>query len=269
MALIKDPYSGLHLVELSHIWGMGAPSYPGQEDVRMFRSVKHAQHGVLAWKVRTDMHSGTHMIAPIHMAQRGKDMAAVDAARFFGNGVVLDLTRKANFDRISAEDLKQAGEIREGDIVVINTGWHRKYSDGLEYFGQAPGLTRDAADYLIGKAPKLVAVDTPFIDCPLATSMGPHRGGPQMKRLARSYADATGRDPAADYPQADWYPAHRALAYADIPVIQQVGGDVDLLTGRRATLVAAPWKFLHADACIVRFMALLDPDGTARIDAGV
>jgi len=156
--------------------------------------------------------------------------------------------------------------VQDGDIVVIVTGWHHKYSDGLEYFGEAPGLTKDAAEWLVEKNPKFVAVDTPFIDVPLATSMGPHRGGPQMKRLAIEYAAATGRDAKKDFPE--WFPAHKTLAAAGIPTVEQVGGDVDLVKGKRATIAATPWKFEHGDACPVRMIAMLDPSGKLRVDAG-
>lgn len=141
MSFVTDPRTGLQLLELSHVWGLGAPSYPGQEDVKMVRSVKHAQHGVLAWKTSTSLHTGTYMLAPIHLIQRGADLAAISPDRFFGNGVVLDVP-KGSYETITAQDLKKAGAVREGDIVVINTGWHHKYSDSLEYYGEAPGLTR-------------------------------------------------------------------------------------------------------------------------------
>ena len=68
MSFVTDPRTGLQLLELSHVWGLGAPSYPGQEDVKMVRSVKHAQHGVLAWKTSTSLHTGTYMLAPIHLS---------------------------------------------------------------------------------------------------------------------------------------------------------------------------------------------------------
>ena len=110
------------------------------------------------------------------------------------------------------------------------TGWHHKYSDGLVYYGEAPGLTKDAAEWLVAKNPKFVAVDTPFVDAPLATHMGPHRGGPQMKRLALEYAAATGGDAKKDFPEL--YPAHKTILAAGIPTVEQVGGDVDLRQGQ-------------------------------------
>ena len=48
MSYVSDPVTGLRLWELSHVWGFGAPAYPGRADVQMKRNVRHAQHGVLA-----------------------------------------------------------------------------------------------------------------------------------------------------------------------------------------------------------------------------
>jgi len=265
MSYTVDPYTGLRLYELSHVWNSEAPSYPGQADVIMRRGVKHSQHGVLAWRISTSMHTGTHMNAPLHMAQKTDDLAAISPEKLFGNGVVLDIP-KGSYEKITAADLEAAQPVKEGDIVVINTGWHHKYSDSLEYYGEAPGLTEDAAEWLINKKVKIVAMDTPFIDCPMATSMGPHRGGPQMKRLAKAYEDATGRDGTQEH--SKWYVAHKALAAAGIPTVQQVGGDVDDLSGKRATFAATPWKFEHGDACQIRFVAMTDPSGKLRVDSG-
>lgn len=261
-----DPASGLQLIELSHEWGHGAPSYPGQTDVKMHRGVKHSQHGVLAWRITTVLHTGTHMNAPFHLIQKGADLASISPDRFFGNGAVLDIPKK-NWEVITAADLEKAKPgVKDGDIVVIVTGWHHKYSDGLEYYGEAPGLSKDAAEWLVKKNAKMVAIDTPFIDHPLATSMANHRGGPQMKRLAGEYTKATGLDPKKEH--GEWNVAHKILLGAGIPTIEQVGGDVDLVKGKRATLAATPWKLEHGDACVVRLVAMWDPSGKLRIEPG-
>lgn len=266
MSFVTDPYSSLQFVELSHVWGHGVPSYPGQADVKMHRAVKFAEHGVLAWRCNTVLHTGTHMNAPINMVQGGADLADVPVDRFFGNGVVLGIPKGA-YEVVTAADFEKAAPgVREGDVVVIVTGWHRFYSDSLEYFGQSPGLSKDAAEWLVAKKVRMVAVDTQQIDHPLATSLGPHRGGPTMKRLAREYQEATGLDPKKEH--GEWNIAHKTLARAGIPTIEQVGGDVDVLIGKRATFVAAPWKLQKGDACPVRFVAMIDPSGQCRIGSG-
>lgn len=266
MPLVKDPYSSLQILELSHEWGHGVPSYPGQADVKMYRSVKHAQHGVLAWKTNTVLHTGTHMNAPINMIQKGADLSELSEERFFGNGVVLSIP-KGSFEVITEVDLEAAiPKVQKGDIVVIVTGWHHKYADSLEYFGESPGLSKGAAKWLVERDCKLVAVDTQQIDHPLATSLGPHRGGPKMNRLEYAYKEATGLDPRKEH--GEWNIAHKTLLEAGIPTIEQVGGDVDEIIGKRATFAAIPWKLKKGDACPIRFVAILDPTENYRIPTG-
>ncbi len=266
MAAVIEPATGLQFYELSHEWGHGVPTLPGFDDVKIFRSVTHAHHGVMAQRIRMVMHSGTHLNAPIHLIQRGLGVGAIGLETFFGTGVVVAIP-KAKWELISVADLEAAEPaIEEDDIVVLVTGWHHKYSESIEYFGYSPGLSHEAAEWLVARKVKLVALDTPQVDHPLATSLGLHRGGPQMKRLPKEYLAATGRSAKDDFP--DWNPAHRALLAAGIPTIENAGGDLDELLGQRCTFHAYPWNWHEGDACGVRFVAILDPSGGYRLESG-
>ena len=88
------------------------------------------------------------------MIQKGDDLSEISPDRFFGNGVILSIP-KGSYETITAKDLEAAKpEVQKGDIVVIVTGWHHKYSDALEYYGESPGLTKDAAEWLVAKEGK-------------------------------------------------------------------------------------------------------------------
>lgn len=266
MPATADPETGLLFYELSHEWGHGVPTLPGYEDVRIVRSTTHARNGVMAQRIRTIMHTGTHLNAPLHLIQRAEGVGEIALERCFGPGVVIAVPKK-EWECVTAADLAAAAPaIEAGDIVVIVTGWHGRYSDSMDYFGRAPGLAKDAADWLVARQARLVAVDTPQVDHPLATSLGRHRNGPQMKRLAGDYEAATGRSAAVDFP--DWNPAHRALLAAGVPTVENVGGDVAELVGRRAVFHALPWNWHEGDACPIRFVAIVDPAGTYRIEPG-
>ena len=168
---------------------------------------------------------------------------------------------------VTAADLENAKpSIEDEDIVVIVTGWHRRYSDSIDYFGNSPGLSNEAAEWLIDKRIKLVAIDTPQVDHPLATSLGLQRNGPQMRRLPKAYQSATGRDPKADFPE--WDPAHRTLLSAGVPTIETLAARSMRFSGRR-TFQAYPWNWPEGDACIVRFTAILDPWGAYRSNSGM
>jgi|GEM_PF-38358 len=266
MPAVIDPVTGLELYELSHRWGMYTPIFPGYEEIKLERITHHAKQGVMTHKITTIFHTSTHLNAPIHLVPGAPAVGDLELQKFFGTGVVLSLPKK-KWGQIEPSDLERAKPvIKAGDIVLINTGWHRKYADSKEYFGYAPGLSKHAAEWLVKKRVKLVGIDTACVDHPLATSLGPHRNGPQIKYLLPEYKESTGREAIKDFPE--WNAAHRALLEAGIPTIENVGGDLDALGGKRCTFQGFPWKWHEGDACVIRLVALLDPKGTCRLERG-
>ena len=265
--MLTESATGLEFIELSHEWGHYTPAFPGYADIQIHRVATIAKQGVLTQHVVTSMHHGTHLNAPIHLAQRGAGVGELPLDAFFGTGVVLDVP-KGEWEYLEPADLESAGEVRPGDIVVLNTGWHRNYSDNMEYFGHGPGLSEASARWLADRQVKLVAIDTATIDHPLATSLAQqHRFvGPHIVELPRRYAQRTGGDVRTDFPA--WSPAGKLLAKAGIPTIENVGGDVDDVSGKRAAFHAYPWFWPEADACIIRFVAILDPSGDYRLESG-
>ena len=100
----------------------------------------------------------------------------------------------------------------------------------------------------------------------MATSLGPHRNGPQIKYIIPEYKEGKDANPLKDHPE--WNAAHVALLKAGIPTIENVGGDIDDVTGKRVTFQGFPWKWLEGDACVIRLVALLDPNGNVRLEPG-
>jgi kynurenine formamidase len=261
-----DLDTGLIFVDLSHPWGTHTPVFPGYPDIRIHRSVTHASHGVMSQHIRTVMHNGTHVNAPIHLIQRGAGVGDLELERFFGSGVVLPIA-KERWGLVTAEDLESASpEVFADDIVIVHTGWNRKYSDSQEYFGEGPGLSAEAAEWLIARGVKLVGIDTATVDHPMATSLGRHRNGPIVRGLPECYEAGTGRRPEDDFP--DWNPAHKALLAAGIPTIENVGGGIAQVSGQRCTFQGFPWGWAKGDACVVRLTAIFDPTGNYRLGAG-
>ena len=46
------------------------------------------------------------------------------------------------------------------------------------------------------------------------------------------------------------------------------GGDLDEVTGKRCTFMALPWRWPGGDGCMVRVLAVIDPDQTFRFETG-
>ena len=269
---LGDAESQLEFVDLSHSWGLGQPCWPYFEDVKIERLHGMAKSRVLTQKITTVMHSGTHIDAPGHVVEGTPLLDEIPLSAFFGTGVVLDVPM-GKWEKIMPEHLDKAAEktpVREGDIVIVNTGWHHKYADSAEYYAYSPGFYKEAGEWFVAKGVKAVGTDTQALDHPLATAIGPHgpaeATGGLLPWACREFEEETGKKVAEEF--ALWEPCHREILTNGIYGFENVGGDIDKVTGKRVTFAAFPWRWRGGDGCIVRLVAITDPKGTYRIETG-
>lgn len=110
-------------------------------------------------------HFGTHIDAPVHFIADGPAIHEIPLERLHGNGVVIGL-ECAPLQPIDAGRLEEAGSgVRPGDIVLLKTGW-AEYA-GTPRYDEHPYLTPDAAEWLVGRRVKLVALDVSSPDLPI------------------------------------------------------------------------------------------------------
>jgi kynurenine formamidase len=177
---------------------------------------------------------------------------------------------KQKWEVVTPDDLEKARpRIQPGDIVIVNTGWHHTYGDNADYYAYSPGFYAEAGEWFVERGVKAVGTDTQALDHPLATAIAPHGPGWPHGLLpwaCQEYKDATGHDVLEDFPL--WEPCHRALLSHGIVGFENVGGDIDAVTGKRVTFAAFPWRWMKGDGCIIRLVAMLDPTGKFRIAKG-
>jgi kynurenine formamidase len=177
---------------------------------------------------------------------------------------------KDKWEVVTPDDLEAARpEIQPGDIDIVNTGWHQHYGDNARYYAYSPGFYKEAGDWFVERGVKAIGTDTQALDHPLATAIAPHGPGWPHGLLpwaCAEYTEETGRDVLDDFPL--WEPCHRAILSHGIVGFENVGGDIDRVTGKRVTFAAFPWRWVKGDGCIVRLVAMLDPSGEFRIEQG-
>src|SRR5687768_9134881 len=90
----------------------------------------------------TPEHGGTHIDAPIHFAEGRNTTDRIPLSQLIGPVVVIDVTAQAAADRdyrATADDVlwfeARHGHIASGTIVLLRTGWDKRWSDRLRYFG--------------------------------------------------------------------------------------------------------------------------------------
>ena len=111
--------------------------------------------------------TGTYLETPAHFFKDAIKLNDVPIEKLFMvPAVVINLKNKAGPPRqpITAEELGAADvEIREGDGILVGTGWGKKGREP-DYLTGGPYFTYDAMKYLISKKPFLLGADMPRWD---------------------------------------------------------------------------------------------------------
>lgn len=125
---------------------------PGQEERRM-----EIRRGVIesddTFMHDIDMmsHVGTHVEAPVHFYQGGKDVTELPLESFLGRAVLLNLTHVEPGAEISGHDLERAaGDMEVGGAIMVLHSPHQG--------DQAPTLTREAAEWMAGHYCKMMGI---------------------------------------------------------------------------------------------------------------
>jgi kynurenine formamidase len=190
----------------------------------------------------TSEHGGTHLDAPVHFAEGKSTVDQVALNRLVGPAVVIDITSQsdANADYlITVADIeaaeKQDGPIPANAIVLLRTGFSRRWPDAATYLGTAergeaavarlhfPGLHPDAAKWIVANRPiRAIGIDTASID----------------------------------YGQSTRYESHRTLFASEIPAFENLAA-LDRLPKRGAYVVALPMKIGNGSGAPLRAIAVL------------
>lgn len=134
-------------------------------------------------------HYGTHLDAPIHFPPGKIPLDKIPARQFFGAAVVVDVRKEsaANADhQLPSSRLldweKQHGEIPEGAIVLLRTGWASRWPDRARYRNQDaggrmhfPGFSVDAVQQLIKRKISGIGCDTMSVDFGASDDFAVHR----------------------------------------------------------------------------------------------
>ena len=105
----------------------------------------HMGQGANGQIIKTSNHVGTHIDGQIHFFASGQTIGNVPLKKWIGQGVVVDISDEvSDYSLYTPEMLMSKVEIKKGDILIINTGYH-KYSwdqpesDEVRYFVKHPG----------------------------------------------------------------------------------------------------------------------------------
>jgi kynurenine formamidase len=233
------------LVDLSHPYDSTTIFWPTADPFRLEKVAEGMTPGGYYYAANnffTSEHGGTHIDAPVHFAEGAASVDQIPLSRLLGPVVIIDVVDRAEGDadyQVTTNDFQRAereqGTIAAEAIVLIRTGFSRRWPDAARYLGTAergaggvaklhfPGLHPDAARWLVANRPiRAIGIDTASID----------------------------------YGQSTLYESHRTLFAKGIPAFENLTA-LERLPLRGASVVALPMKIGGGSGGPLRAVAIV------------
>jgi arylformamidase len=188
--------------------------------IGLFSSIPERPFNVT--ELSTVVHIGTHVDSPRHFFSDGPAVEEIPLERLIGTSVVWQIEKPLE-GLIEPEDLERMRpHVEPGEIVVLDTGLARHV--GTPDYDRHAALSTAAAEWLVDRQVKLVAVDMPTPELPL--HMRP--------------------------PGFDW-PVHHTLLRDGVLIAEQVT-NAGSLAGRRAEYLFLPINIVGSDGAPARVL---------------
>jgi len=207
------------IIDLSVTLRDGMPVWPGNNGVKI--EVMSSPDGHVAEKYASITHSGTHVDAPLHFIKNGTTVDRIPLETMIGNGFVI--RPEPEGVEITVKSLQKVWkDYYDGNIILINTGWDVKRSFSREFQEDFPGLSEDAANFIIEHGVKFMGIDTLGIE---------------------------------PYSHRD-FKVHKILLGKNIPFIEDLCNLQSLQEGKKYLIVALPLKIGDGSGSMARVVAL-------------
>ena len=263
----------MKFIDLTIPFGIATPPWPTYEPLQVKYFKRLAPNGANGQVVTHSNHVGTHLDGEIHFYTPGKDIASLDMDFLVHEGVVVDLSDcTVDYDVYNSKQVEERVEVKEGDILVIHTGYHhygwdQPTADEVRYMVKHPGPDREFAEWAKKKKLRWIGVDCGSADHPMNTiirNLMPR----QSKEADIFFQKKFGMKLKEFYTDDKYQLMHIEMFDQGIIHLECAGGDLDLLLNRRVTIGCFPWRFVDGESSICRLVAMVDGDLYEELMAG-
>jgi len=174
---LRQTIQATKVIDLTHTMHEHMPFWPDGVPFKKIRLVDYDQ-GYQLHKFDMGENTGTHVDAPSHFIKGKRPIDQIPLADLIVPAVVIDVQDKvaAHADyQLSTDDVvaweTKHGTIPAGALVILNTGWHKRFGDGQRYINMDankvmhfPGYSKESAALLVQREVVGIGIDTLSLD---------------------------------------------------------------------------------------------------------
>jgi kynurenine formamidase len=259
----------MKIVDMSHLMNVHTPGWVGYAGNKMYYAQNLQTIHIVAQRIDTALHVGTHIDGAMHGTDGMGDMASYPMDFLVGPGAVVDVSKHMDdWAVITPEMIESAPvEVKDGDILIIHTGWHRYWEgkpqqDLVKYFCMHPGGKQELLDWMLKKKIKWFGIDCGSGDHAMNTTirrMRPDLAKQFEEKVGMSCDQFFGKNSYTHKRSGrkvveDYFPFHSQAFQEGLIHAENVGGDIELMLNQRAVIGAFPWRYEGLEACPCRIV---------------
>jgi kynurenine formamidase len=271
------------MYDLTQALSIFTPPFPGEMPLQVhffkrltgsFGGGQGANGQLIEWSNNT----GTHLVGPRAFHSGAQAIADIPLTALSGEGVVVDISADvSDYSLYTPEMITSKVDVKEGDILVINTGYHKFGWDqpdipnpdaqgGVEnkefgYYLRQPGPSPEFFAWALDLKLKMVAVDCGCAEHPMNTNLR-YMHSREFEKAEAKLQETHGVSWDELFPPEEYHKlTHVTMPKKGLLLAESLGGEIDALTNQRVWLMIFPIPFMEVESSWSRAVALQAPKG--------
>jgi len=222
----------------------------------------HMGQGANGQIIQTSNHVGTHVDGEIHFFGSGRSIGDTPIDFWVGDAAVADISDCVeDYSLYTPKMIEDRVEVKEGDILIINTGynkfgWDQPESDELRYFVKHPGPSPEFHKWALKKKIKWIGVDAGSADHPMNTIIRTWHPD-DFKKAENLMIKTYGKKWDELFPQDEYYQVmHLNLFPKGLVHAENLGGQINEISNKRIWIGLFPLRGIELESSMCRIIAL-------------
>ncbi|MDD5779382.1 MAG: cyclase family protein [Candidatus Thermoplasmatota archaeon] len=275
--------AGARLYDLTQDCSIFTPPWPGEKslEVHFFKRVTGAYGGgqgangqILNWSNTV----GTHLVGERAFHSGGRPIADIPLQDVCGQGVIVDISDlMSDYALYTPEMIMSRAKVKKGDILIINTGYHRYSWDqpdvlnpdaqgGVEskefgFLVRHPGPSPEFFPWALDMKLKVVGVDCGCAEHPMNTPIRRMHDDHFPRAEAKLKAECS-KSWDEMFPPDDYYElTHITMPKNHLLLAECLVGEIDKVKNQRAWIMLMPVPYMEVETAWTRACAMQAPEG--------
>ncbi len=271
------------MYDLTQALSVFTPPFPGEMplQVHFFKRLTGSfggGQGANGQQIEWSNNTGTHLVGPRAFHSGARAIADIPLTDLSGEGVVVDISDQvSDYSLYTPEMITNKVDVKEGDILIINTGYHKYGWDqpdipnpdaqgGIEnkefgYYLRHPGPSPEFFQWALDLKLKLIGVDCGCVEHPMNTNLR-YMHVREFEKAEAKLVETHGKTWDEMYPPEQYHKlTHITMPKSGLLLAESLGGEINQLKNQRAWIMIFPIPFMEVESSWSRAVALQAPDG--------